>query len=335
VAGRNLKPNQDFSTMMISKKNPAVHDPNVAFFLTQQIRDAAAALTAALDARIRIDTVIARNVTERQAAGEARATAEAQAGRLETELALELDDEKIRALEAGAEAAGAALQEAVIAFARTERLRGTLYARASQADAEIAAARQAFQFELGIYAATADDALAAEAREAAQKLVVVLRRGHAVAAALASLGQPNGFLDDVMIRSPAHLQLPIIDGNLAELPDGSHSNLAADWRTDPGASELAEIMKPLGDLRRRVARHSAFVPPPLQDKPYLPREENRLAIDYNKGIEEREAAAPKPKPWLARSWTIERGGKASPAAAGGEINAVHGIADAAMLPDRA
>ena len=281
------------------------NDPNAAFSLTNDVREAAAALVTTLDARNRVDEAIAKNANERQAANEARAHAEAEVARLELDVALEIDGAKITALEYAADAGRSAAQNAAKVFERADRLQGALYARAPEADAQIANAQQAFQAAMGNYGRLANEALANEAREAAQHLVAVLKRGHAMAFAIGNLSQSDGILGDVLIPNPAPMQPPIIAGARVDDGDGSHSDLSADWRTDPSASALAAIMKPLTDLRRRLASHRAFAPPPPPAKPYVAQ--NRPRTDAEREAErlENEAAKPTPSTWAGTARRFE------------------------------
>ena len=284
-------------------------DPNAAFSLTPDVREATVALVTALDVRNRVDDAIAKNANERQAAAERRAYAEAEIERLELDLALEIDGAKIIALEYSADAGRVAAQDAVKAFDRADRLQGALYARAPEADAQIANAQQVFQAAMGTYGRVTNEALAAETREAAQHLVAVLKRGHAMAFAIGNLSQSSGILSDILLPSPAPMEPPIIAGMHADAPDGSRTNLAADWRTDPSASALAEIMKPLTDLRRRLSSHRAFTPPPPPSKPYEVSPANRAAAAHSNAVDAadkaRESASPKPSTWTGQARSFD------------------------------
>jgi hypothetical protein len=271
-------------------------DPNAAYALPEYLLEAATALTAALDARATFDSAVAKNSTDRQAADEARMTAEAEVERADLELAMCLDDEKTAVLERKLTSARMTAQTSATAFDRTTSRQTGLYKLAPEKDAAVAAARQNFQTAVGTFGREANEALAAEAREAVQHLVRVLARGHAIAASIGSLGQAVGFLGETIVPSPAPSQSPIIGHGKADGTDGSRLDLAAEWRADPTAGALAAIMQPVADLRRRVARHSAFVPPPpATAKPYEVSPANRSAVEHNREIEAREG------PWSPRS----------------------------------
>lgn len=288
-------------------KNPLAR-ANAAYGIPPDMLEAISALTTALDARVRVDAAIAQNAASRQSASESRAAAEAEVGRLELELALEIDGAKITALERAVDEAHRTAQEAVTAFDRADRLQCALYARAPEADAQIAAGRQAFQTALGAYGRTANEALAVEARDAAQRLVGVLKRGHAMAFAVGNLSRSGGFLGDVLIPSPAPSQPPIIAAAHADAPDGSRADLAADWRTDRDAAALAEIMRPLTDLIRRLAVHVAFAPPPAPAKPYE-AQNRRTAEEAAAERSASEAVKPPASTWAGQAWAMEYGAK--------------------------
>jgi hypothetical protein len=288
-----------------TKPTPAL---NAAFAITPDVTESADALTVALDARIQIDAAIAKNATARHAADQSRRNADAEVERLDLELALAIDHTKIVALETALDAARMTAQHAVTAFDRATRLQSALYARAPEADGAIITARQTFQSALGAYSRVVNEALAIEARDAAQHIERVLRRAHATASAIGNLSQSGGFLGDILIPSPASAQ-PIITGSRVDGGDGTYSDLAADWRADAGASALAVLMKPLADLRRRASSHMAFTPPPPAAKPTEASSQNSRNGEFNKAADEREAARiasePKQTPWAGQVTSFE------------------------------
>jgi tetratricopeptide (TPR) repeat protein len=299
---------------------------NLAYLIPADLQDAMTALDEALDGRARVDAAIAKNTLARQAASETRIAAEAEATRIETELALEIDDAKIIALEGRVESARKSAQDAITVFDRADRLQGAFFARAPDADAQIAAAKQTFQTALSLYSRAASEALAIEAREAVQTLVAVLRRGHAVAATIGTLSRHNGFLGSTVIHSPAPGGQALVENGHAEALDGARTNLAATWRDDPAAVSLADLMGPLNVIQKRVAYHVKFAPPPPPAKPYEVSPANRTAGAHNAAIDAREG------PWSPTKGTftpqVHRFGGSRPGnAAGVEINAVAGIAD--------
>jgi hypothetical protein len=254
--------------MALFTKSPKV---NPAYAPSTEVLDAADALSEALDGRVRIDSAISRNTDARTAAGEARQAADTEVQRIEVELALEVDEMKINALESAVTSARAASTNATAVVERAVRLQGALHTRAIEADAAIAIARQAFQTAVGAFGREISEALAIEAREAAQHLVKVLMRGHAIASSLGTLSQGVGFIGETTVPSPAPLQRSIIGAGRADLADGTRIDLAAEWRTDPTAAAVADLLQPIADLRRLAAMHSTFVPPPPAAKPYEPQ----------------------------------------------------------------
>ena len=288
-------------------KTPTKPAPNAAYTIPADLQEASAALVTALDARSRVDTAVARNSAERQASNGLRTAAEAEVDRLELALALALAIEgaETTSMEHAADSARTAAQDATTALDRATRLQGALYARAPLADAEITTAQATFQAALGGFGRITTLAFAAEVHAATQPLIAVLLRGHALAAAIGSLSPQAGVLADILVPSPAPSEPPIITG--AHI-DGA--DLAVAWRSDPSASALAEIMAPLTDLRRRIAGHLAFVQPPAPAKPYVVQNQN--VAEYNQGAEARDAArdaaAPKPAPWVGYSHAFENSG---------------------------
>ncbi len=310
--------------MALFSKSPKV---NPEFAPTTEVLDAADALSAALDARMQIDAAIAKNDAARAAAGDTRQVADAEVERLEVALALCLDEEKIAAVEITLASARAASANATAVTERADRLRGNLHRAAQDADTAIAAARQAFQTAIGTFGREVSEVLAGEAREAAQHLVKVLMRSHAVASSLGTLSQGTGFLGATTIPSPAPGQQAIIGTGRADLADGTRIDLAATWRDDPSATALADLLKPLADLRRRAAQHATFVPPRPAAKPYETSPANRTAALHNAEIDAREG------PWKPPAGTFNPqvsriGDHSQPQRV--DINPAAGVADRAV-----
>jgi hypothetical protein len=274
-----------------------------------------------------------KNADARKAASVVCDAAEATASRLHTDLALEIDEAKIIALESAVERARKEAHEAAVAFDRADRLQGALYARAPDADAQIAAARQVFQTALSLYSRAMSEALAIEAHEAVQNLVAVLKRGHAVAASIGSLARHDGFLGSTVIPSPTPGAQALIGNGHAETLDGSRIDLAAASQTDPSAKALADVMRPLADLRQRVARHTAFAPSPPPAKPYVAQ--NRRTAEEIAAERAADAAWKRPaSTWNGHVHRPSYGSRPGDAR-GIELNIVAGIADEAMKPSDA
>jgi hypothetical protein len=251
--------------------------------------------------------------------------------RLDADRVLEIDDAKITALEGAIAAARKTAHEAAVAHERADRRQGALHARAQEADAAIAAARQALQAELASFGVAVNRGAADEARAAAQHLVAALSRGHALADAIGSLPTHSGFLGETKIPSPAPMQQPLIAGSRVEIQDGSHEDLLVTWRAEPSAAALASTLRPVAELRRRVAGHRAFAPPPPPAKPYVVQ--NRRApeeIAAERAALE-SAAKPPRSTWVGRSWnTDQTRGARTAQAVGAEFNAVAGVDDSAL-----
>jgi hypothetical protein len=303
-------------------------DTNLAYLLPPDLLDAMASLEEALEARARVDAAIGKNATARQAASEARAAAESEAERLETELALEIDNAKILTLEGRVTAARKISQDATAVFDRADRVQGNLHALAPDADAKIDAAKQMFQAAVAAYGRRANEALASEAHEAAQRIVAVLNRGHAIADCLRTIDRNSGFLA-TEIPSPNHTQQAIVGNGRAALSDGTRIDLAATWRVDPEAAVLADLMKPIADLRQRADRHTAFSPPPPPAKPY--EAHNRRTAEEIAAERAADAAwKPPASTWVGHVQRFD--GNRPAAAVGVELNVVAGIADETMKP---
>lgn len=302
-------------------------DPNARYAPPQDMLEVAAALTAALDERERVDAAIATNAADRKAADEARKHAEAEVERVDLELALEFDITKTEALERQLTAARMRAQSAATAFERATKRQNALYGLAPEKDAAVAVAKENFHTHLALHGRTVNEALADEIRHAAQQLVQVLRRGHAVAVSLGTLSQVRGLLDETMIPSPAPGQQPIIANGKADAADGTRIDLAAEWRADPAAADLAKTMEPLTNLRRRAASFKPFTPPPPCQKPYEVSPANRRTAEE---LAAERAAAEAWKP-PASTWTphsnVPRSGVTN--AGANEISSIAGTANAA------
>jgi hypothetical protein len=315
--------------MAIFKTKP---DPNAVYAITPELTEAMVALQEALDARARVDATIAKNAGARKAASDVCDAAEETASRLHTDLALEIDEAKIIALESAVERAQKEAHEAAVAFDRADRLQGALYARAPAADATIAAAREKFTSALSVYSRATNEALAIEAQEAVQNLIAVIKRGHAIAAAIGSLARYDGFLGSTLIPSPAPGAQALIGNGIAETLDGSRIDLAAASQNDPSTKALADVMRPLADLRQRAAGHRAFSPPPPPAAPYVAQ--NRRAAEEIAAERAADAAwKPPASTWVGHVHRLD--GSRPGNVRGVELNVVAGIADEAMKPSDA
>lgn len=304
-------------------------NPNASYAPPPELLEASSALIVAMDERARVDAAIATNAVDRQAAADARKHADAEVERIDLALALEFDDAKADALERALTAARMKAQTAATAAERAAKRQTALYGLAPVKDAAVAAAKQKFQTELAGYGRAVNEALAAEAQDASQHLVRVLRRGYAAAAAIGCLSQVSGFLGESTILSPAPGQQPIIGNGRADAVDGSRIDLAADWKLDPGAAALAELMEPLANLRRRAASFTPFTPPPPAAKSYEVSPANRRTAEELAAERAAADAASKPpaSTWAGQCHHIgfaNRPGHASPA----EVSAVAGIDNA-------
>jgi hypothetical protein len=317
--------------MAIFRSTAKPSTQNLAYLIPADLQDVMTALEEALDGRTRVDAAVAKNAAARQAASETRIAAEAEATRIETELALEIDDAKIIALEGRVESARQSALAATAVFDRADRVQGNLYALAPDSDAQIAAATQKFQAAVAAYGCRVNEALAVETQEAVQHLVAVLKRGHAIADRLRTIDRNSGFLA-TEIPSPDHTQQAIVGNGRAALADGTRIDLAATWSDDPAAAALADIIKPLADLRQRAAGHRAFSPPPPPAAPYV-AQNHRTAEEI--AAERAADAAWKPP---ASTWVghVHRFDGSRPGNARGvELNVVAGIADEALKPSDA
>jgi hypothetical protein len=307
-------------------KSTAKPDPNAPYALPAELIEAATALTAALDDRAVVDTAITKATTDRLAADEARKTAEAEVEKTDLELAICLDDAKIAGIERRVTSARMTAQTAMTAFDRATKRQTALYTLAPEKDRAIADARQGLQTAVGTFGREVSDALAIEAREAAQYLVRVLTRAHAIAATLGTMSQGVGFIGETTVLSPAPGQHAIIESHHADAADGTRIDLAKTWQNDPSAAALADLMQPIANLRRRVAGHIKFAPPPPATKPYEVSPTNRAAAAHSQAIEAREGPYKPP----ASTWNGHVHKFPSENRRGVELNAVAGTADQAV-----
>jgi hypothetical protein len=117
-------------------------------------------------------------------------------------------------------------------------------------------------------------------------------------------------MTDLLIPSPIFANAAIIRGSKLALSDRLPEDLLTSWRDHPSAAALGESMQELMAMQRRAAAHRPFAAPTPAERPYEVTAANRTAGEFNRGVEEREAAraASEPKQsWVARSWSMTFG----------------------------
>lgn len=292
----------------VKPKAPALDS---AYALPVSLKAAIASLHGALDAREQIDGAIISAAAKAVAGAEALASATATLAEIEVRLAVEVDHDKASKIEIEAIAARAAQAETEARNGQNARITKILHDSATEKDRGIADARALLETEVTLHRGAVETALQTDIAIAAQALIPVLARAHALRdAGMLHWGAP--IFTDLTVPSALNGHPAPIAGTRVTTPDGGIADLMETWREHSDAVALSNSLAGLRQVRQRAAGHTdfqlrAFAPSKLSEASH----QNRLAAEHNRQIEEREAARiaaePKREGWSGRSWKVDLG----------------------------
>ena len=219
-----------------------------------EVSEALAAATAALAARPKIAEAIARNANDITAArAEFEAAADALA-KAEAVMALAEDETAAKKLEREAINSGEVAEEKRQRLDRLERIGKALKAKALESDLDVSQARDALRDAASSLTSDLVRSISAEIAEAAEPLLAVLLRAHALQNTLphSELGRA---LNEMRVSNPASWPHPFIDSNRTFFA-GKLENLSQAWQNDPAAKALHDALLPIKDALRRLSRHA-------------------------------------------------------------------------------
>ncbi len=272
------------------------------YAIPAEVQTVIAAGEAAFAARRAAEEALQRRMVELEAAEQVAAAALQELERIDGELALAIDQETAAPLEKAANTARRRHSEAAGGAERITRMIAAIHNKAQEADEAVAAARAELDAVCSTFHKDIVAAYDADVRAAAEALVSALKRGYAMRAVLGGKVSFGMFLDEVNVPSVIWRDPAVISGNRAHTGSGP-VDMASSWVEDPDAAAVANTLRPLGDMRRRLERHTRFDPAnPFPAPPDMREHEAFLAW----AIAEYNAPPPPPKPsrGLWQSWTL-------------------------------
>ncbi|GBL44423.1 hypothetical protein SFMTTN_0219 [Sulfuriferula multivorans] len=224
--------------------------------IPSQVMDAIVAADAALAAGPKISDAIAKNAKDMETAkAEFEQAADAQA-HAEAAMCLIDDVAEAKRMEDAAVAAGVLAEEKHRTLDRLQRVGNALKEKSSTVDLEVRQAREWLISETAALRENAVRAIAQEIADAAQPLLAVLAKAHALMRTLPhrDLGMA---LAEVRIPNVLDFQTPFVDGDRL-IFDGVAKSLATTWRDDPAALAIFEALKPIAEANQRLGKHQPY-----------------------------------------------------------------------------
>ncbi len=219
--------------------------------------DASAALNvanAALAASPKIAEAIARNANDITAARAEFEVAADVLAKAEAVVALADDEVSSKKLEREAIKCGEVAEEKRQRLDRLDRIGKALKAKALENDLDVSQARDALRAAAGNFTSDLVQTISAEIAEAAEPLLAVLFRAHALQNTIphSELGRA---LSEMRVSNPASWAHPFIDNNRTFFA-GKLENLSQAWQNDPAAKALQDALLPIRDTLRSLAKHA-------------------------------------------------------------------------------